>query len=310
VPCSSSGRTPQSPDKSTMKHSHLPRRTVSALCLGFVLSVSASLGGAVQFPGQRDAEAAQFHFRVGQVALRNGDLTVAAREFEEAARLAPSNALAWYNLGVVESRRNNPQKTIDSFRRALQLGLPATEKNAAEEAVAVATYEIEKVGADKKEILYGLAFGLSLEQVRRRGIRLGNREASEFGARYGFQPQEDTFGGEEEQASLYFGEQGLQRIWVSFGSQGVTSYSDELESLLRQITGVLQSRGFRETDRRFPPREFRSGNSRLPLQVRFANAALIAILHLDFEQCGTEVTCVTDFRLWLYDSALCPRCGR
>jgi tetratricopeptide (TPR) repeat protein len=275
-----------------------------AFCVGLLLLCVASMStmaGAAQFPGQGDAEEGAFHDRVGRIALKDGDLTVAAHEFNEAARLTPSNAVVWYNLGVVESRRKNPKLAIEHLQRALRLGLPAVEKAAADELLATMTYKTQKTGADVKDMLYGVGFGLSLEQVRSRRLELGTREASQFGARYDLYSRQDAIG-EERTVSLYFGEDGLQRIWADFGTLDPMDAATQLE----QIEGVLKSRGFLITNRK------RQGKDRrLPTRVEMRKGANTANVYLGLIHGGYEtIIRVDEMRMEIYDSSLCPRCGR
>jgi hypothetical protein len=261
-----------------------------------------------QGPGGRgdSTEEAQFHYRVARVALDKNDLTVAARELNEAARLAPSNALVWYYLGFVESQRGNPTAAVEHTRRALRLGLPPKEKEEAEQLVAEATYSTLKTGADVKDVLYGVGFGLTTEQVRSRGIRPGPREASQHGARYNFAPREDAIGGEQE-VSLYFGDDGLQRIWIDFGD----GWPWAIEKSFTAAERVLRSRGFQVQRRDFPPGRYRSGNP-LPALVELRNGSVMAGLLMAFElrpDVDGPVAFVSGFRLVIYDSARCSNCA-
>jgi tetratricopeptide (TPR) repeat protein len=268
-------------------------------------SARGSGTGPSSSSSNENTEEAQFHYRVARVALNNNDLTVAARELNEAARLAPSNGLVWYYLGIVESKRGNSTAAVEHTRHALTLGLPPKETEDAEQLVAEATYSTLKTGANVKDVLYGVGFGLTIEQVQSRGIRLGPREASQYGARYNFAPREDAIGG-EQQVSLYFGDDGLQRIWIDFGD----GWPYQLEKSFSAAERLLPSRGFQVLRRDFPPGRYRSENP-LPELVEFRNGSVAAGLLTALELRPTvdgPVAFVNSLRLIIYDSARCPNC--
>jgi len=281
--------------------------------LAQAIELSRGIVGANPTPArQREAEA-EFHYRVALAAMRDGDLTIAARELNEAARLAPSNALVWYNLGIVESNRSNPAAAVQHFQRALQLGLAPAERSSAQDLLAEATYRMMKTGSDVKGVLYGVGFGLMLDQVLSRGEQLGIREASSFGDRYAFTPREDRIG-QEREVSLYFGSQGLQRIWANFDG----GWADEREVVDRfqAIERLLSSRGFQPYLRTPPPVPLRLDNP-LPHGIRFRNGILRADLMtaLTLEEFNVlnrfdDRVAVEEMTLVIWDSERCTSCDR
>jgi tetratricopeptide (TPR) repeat protein len=111
----------------------------------FLLSVFAVFAlvsmDSIAVDAQDDA---QFHYRVGKVALDNGDLEIALREFAEAARLAPDNGVMRYNLAVVQQKTSRPLEALAHLRAAIKLGLPDDLKAKADEMLPVLTYETER----------------------------------------------------------------------------------------------------------------------------------------------------------------------
>ena len=66
-------------------------------------SVSDSGGGEVQQAA--DADVAQRHYQAGLAALEKNDLAAAEEEMQAAAQLAPKNAMIFYKLAVIQSKR-------------------------------------------------------------------------------------------------------------------------------------------------------------------------------------------------------------
>jgi hypothetical protein len=62
----------------------------------------AATASAALTPDQREA---QKHYRIALEALKDNDFATAADELTAASKLAPKNALIWYNLAVVESKK-------------------------------------------------------------------------------------------------------------------------------------------------------------------------------------------------------------
>ena len=88
-----------------------------------------------------DADAAQRHYRAGLAALEKNDLATAEDEMQAAAKLAPKNALIFYKLAVIQSKRDEWQPALKNIDAARKLGLP---KKLEDEAVQLAADVIMK----------------------------------------------------------------------------------------------------------------------------------------------------------------------
>ena len=86
-------------------------------------------GGAAQQAD--DADAAQSHYQAGLAALEKNDLAAAEEEMQAAARLAPKDALIFYKLAVIQSKRGEWEAGIKSLSVAQKLGLPKKLQDAA-----------------------------------------------------------------------------------------------------------------------------------------------------------------------------------
>jgi len=102
-------------------------------------NVSGSGGGEVQQAA--DADAAQRHYQAGLAALEKNDLAAAEEEMQVAAWLAPKNALIFYKLAVIQSKRDKWQSALKNIDAARKLGLP---KNLEDEALQLAADVIMK----------------------------------------------------------------------------------------------------------------------------------------------------------------------
>ncbi len=92
-------------------------------------NVSDSGDGEVQQAA--DADAAQRHYQAGLAALEKNDLAAAEEEMQAAARLAPKNALIFYELAVIQSKREEWQPGLKNIDAARKLGLPKKLEDAA-----------------------------------------------------------------------------------------------------------------------------------------------------------------------------------
>ena len=108
--------------------------------------VAASLALA-QTAGAQEAEP---HYQTAVLALKDGNLAIAADEMNAAAKLSPENALVLYGLAVVEARNQQPELALPNIEKALQLGLPEKESAAAQTLVASIRYAIKKNEAEQK----------------------------------------------------------------------------------------------------------------------------------------------------------------
>src|SRR5579863_7943308 len=64
---------------------------------------------------------AQKHYRIALEALKNNDLSTAADELNQAAQLAPKNAVIWYNLAQVESKKGDSKLALEHLQKAESL---------------------------------------------------------------------------------------------------------------------------------------------------------------------------------------------
>jgi tetratricopeptide (TPR) repeat protein len=85
-------------------------------------NVSGSGGGEVQRAA--DADAAQRHYQAGLAALEKNDLAAAEEEMQAAAKLAPKDALIFYKLAVIQSKRDEWRPALENIDAARKLGLP------------------------------------------------------------------------------------------------------------------------------------------------------------------------------------------
>ena len=91
---------------------------------------------------------AQHHYNVALEALADHNLGIAAEELNKAVSLAPANALVQYYLAQVQSQQNVPASALEHLKRAISLGLPAKEADAAEQLLAKLEYRVRKDEAD------------------------------------------------------------------------------------------------------------------------------------------------------------------
>jgi hypothetical protein len=101
-------------------------------------NASSSVGGGAK---QADADAAQRHYQAGLGALEKNDLATAEEEMQAAAKLAPRNALIFYKLAVIQSKRDEWQPALKNIDAARKLGLP---KKLEDEALKLAADVIVK----------------------------------------------------------------------------------------------------------------------------------------------------------------------
>ena len=97
-------------------------------------NVSGSGGGEVQQAA--DADAAQRRYRAGLAALEKGNLAAAEEEMQAAAKLAPKDAMIFYKLAVIQSKRGEREAGIKSVSVAQKLGLPKKLQEAANQLSA------------------------------------------------------------------------------------------------------------------------------------------------------------------------------
>jgi hypothetical protein len=103
---------------------------------------SASGQSATLTPQETEA---QKHYRIALEAIKNNDFTTASDELKKAAALAPKNALIWYNLAVVESKKGDSAPALEHLRKAESLGLPKSLRNDAEALEAKLSYAVRQI---------------------------------------------------------------------------------------------------------------------------------------------------------------------
>jgi tetratricopeptide (TPR) repeat protein len=108
-------------------------------------------------PQEREA---QKHYRIAQEALKNNDLNTASDELKTAADLAPKNALIWYNLAIVESKKGESSTGLEHLQKAEVLGIPKSLQNEADQLEAKLAYEMQRQA--KKE-----AFNAKLPELQK-----------------------------------------------------------------------------------------------------------------------------------------------
>jgi hypothetical protein len=99
-------------------------------------------------PEQREARK---HYRTALEALKNDDWDIALKELNSAAELTPKNALIWYNVAVVESKKGDPGPALEHLRKAASLGLPKGMQDDADQLEAKLSYAVQKA-AEQAEI--------------------------------------------------------------------------------------------------------------------------------------------------------------
>lgn len=110
-------------------------------CIVFATWAAVVLPSALSLAQTNQAE---FHYKVALAALKDDNLDIALKELQEAARLAPANALIQFNIAVVEDKKGDHTRAMDSLRRALTLGLPGELQAQADELRATLTYQNQK----------------------------------------------------------------------------------------------------------------------------------------------------------------------
>jgi tetratricopeptide (TPR) repeat protein len=137
-------------------------------------------------PSETDQEReARLHYKTALAALANNDLPAAEEELKAAANLTPKNPLIFYNLAVVQSKRDETKDAFDSLEQAEILGIPADSKNAAEDLHASLQYKLKKQAEAEEEErkrqlslekLHSVEGTWRYERERRDGIRVEHSE--------------------------------------------------------------------------------------------------------------------------------------
>jgi hypothetical protein len=87
---------------------------------------------------------AQKHYRIALEAIKNNDFATASDELKTAADLAPKNALIWYNLAVVESKKSESAPALEHLQKAESFGLPKSLRNDADQLEARLSYDVKR----------------------------------------------------------------------------------------------------------------------------------------------------------------------
>lgn len=116
-------------------------QSATAFSSGQTPKKSASQKSAALTPQEKQA---QKHYRIALEAIKNNDFSTASDELKTAADLAPKNALIWYNLAVVESKKGDSVPALEHLQKAEMLGLPKTLQNNAEQLEAKLGYDVKR----------------------------------------------------------------------------------------------------------------------------------------------------------------------
>lgn len=119
-----------------------------AIWLGLILCF-----GAFSAAAEEGAEDARKHMIRGvaaiEIAKSNSELALAESEFQIAAKLDPSLAAAWYNLGSVQSKLGKFNEAIDSYQHYLKLAPNAEDTQKVQDEIIKLEFKHELVGKAK-----------------------------------------------------------------------------------------------------------------------------------------------------------------
>jgi hypothetical protein len=110
--------------------------------------IAASLALAAS-SGDTNAEP---HYKTAVLALKTEDLAVAAEEMNEAAKLAPENALILYGLAVVQARNQQPDLALPNMEKAVSLGLAGPESARVPDLLAAIRYAMKRDELEQKKV--------------------------------------------------------------------------------------------------------------------------------------------------------------
>ena len=129
-----------------MKHSiaHAPSSVVTVVC-GLLIALCSTTAAQQSSSTMSEAE---LQFRVAVTAMKDSNFKMALASLEKAAALAPRNGLIHYNLAIVLEKLNQPERGLESVRKAIGLGLPAENQEAANELLVRLTYLKERISGD------------------------------------------------------------------------------------------------------------------------------------------------------------------
>lgn len=107
-----------------------------------------------------------------EMAKSNEELANAVEEFRKATQIAPTMAVAWYNLGMVQSKIGRLKDAIDSFGRYVALAPPGEEVQKVRDEMVKLEYRLEQ--SEKFKHLSGVWImpNGTLAQARVEGTRM------------------------------------------------------------------------------------------------------------------------------------------
>ena len=112
------------------------------------LAIATSVGAASPQSTGSTAQAKQ-HYQNAVAAIDKNDWQTAKSELLQAEKLAPSNALVHYDLALAYSHTGSPESAQAELNKALQLGLPAEQRQAAEKLKEQLSAEAGTAGVQK-----------------------------------------------------------------------------------------------------------------------------------------------------------------
>jgi hypothetical protein len=99
----------------------------------FVFALFSTVSSAALPQSPDNAAQAKQHYQSAVAAINKNDWQTAKSELLQAERLAPNNALVHYDLALAYSHTGQNKSALSELNKALQLGLPAEQKQAAEQ---------------------------------------------------------------------------------------------------------------------------------------------------------------------------------
>lgn len=144
LPGSQPGAEPEEPGR--------PQPSAPQPGAAIVKPVSAVYTASLALAPSSGDLAAEPHYKTAVLALKKEDLAVAAEEMNEAAQLAPENALVLYALGIIQARNEQPEAALPNLEKAARVGLPAAESARVPELLASIRYQMRKDQAEQKKV--------------------------------------------------------------------------------------------------------------------------------------------------------------
>jgi hypothetical protein len=128
----------------TQSKAYAPSSVVTVVC-GLLITLSITTQTQQSSATMSEAE---LHFRVAVAAIKDSNFKMALASLEKAAALAPRNGLIHYNLAIVLEKLNQPERGLENVRKAISLGVPPANQEAANDLLARLTYLKEKISGD------------------------------------------------------------------------------------------------------------------------------------------------------------------